>query len=138
MPSSLSHRLSPQHWVLLAGGVVFLAGVALIIGVSSVQSGWKSVEASDVTPLNDVCTVKGQTGVLHRYSYYAEGQTYYYDRCYAAGTQVKIQAITYDPHDPYDATIDDTDRFKYTGIALTALGLVVTIGALFFRAKPRP
>lgn len=108
----------------------------VVVGAYSVQSGWKSVEASDVTPLGQACEVEERDGLLYRYAYYVEGQTYYHDACRPAGVQAGVRVIAYDPQDPYNAAISDTDTFKYAGIALAAVGLMVTIVALFARAKP--
>lgn len=121
--------------MLIAGGVLFLVGAALAVGSYAQQAGWKSVETTDVTPLNQPCEADGKSASLYRYAYYVDGQTYYYDECRASRAD-GMRTISYDPQDPYTATMTGTTIARNAGFIIAALGLLVTIGAQFLPGKP--
>lgn len=129
MHISASHRR-----VLIAGGALFLLGATLVAGSYVVQGGWRSADVSDVMPLSEECAVHDRAGTLYRYSYYVDGQTYYYDECQLSRADT-VETISYDPQDPYTAAITRADTYRVTGFVVAAMGLLVTIGALLLPGK---
>ncbi len=131
-------HISPAHrWVLIVGSVVFFVGALLVAGTYVVQSGWQSVETSDVTPLNQSCEAAGSSGTFYRYAYYVDGQTYYYDECRTAAPTGSGYSITYDPQDPYTASINSTDNYRIIGFILAGLGLLTTIAGQLLTGRSR-
>lgn len=133
-------RRSRRLLVLSVGIIIFTIGVFIVAYSYFMQANWKSVEANDVTAVNEACALRNHSdGQLYRLAYSVEGQTFYHDECVVSGAgYTGSHMVSYDPGDPYDSTIIDSDSYRYIGIGTAIIGFCVTLGVSLYMMRKIP